>query len=158
MKSRRILMAVVAALALAVVVPVAAAAASSSPQPRVAPHILGTWPNDTNMGGAGGYEVWNTGKVVALGHARYYGSVSSPVTDIVGFAADSFSGGYWLIGANGKIYAEGKTCSGQTLQGPANGPRSGVIGAINLSDTFDEGFEMVTTLGRTYSFSCQFTD
>ena len=145
----------VAALALAVVIPVAASA-SGSPQPRVAPHIVGTWPNDVNMGGAGGYEVWNTGKVVALNHAPYYGSAKASPADIVGFASDPDSGGYWLIGANGHVYAEGTTCQDQTLVGPKVKPTSGVVGAIYQRDDTNEGFTMVTALGGLYSYTCEF--
>jgi hypothetical protein len=159
MKSRRILTVVLAALALAVAIPVAASASSNS-QPKIAPHIVGThvvgtWPNDANGGGPGGYEVWSTGKVVAVGDAPYYGSAKPGLNDIVGFAADSDSEGYWLIGANGQIYPEGSTCANKTLVGPADRPTSGVIGAINLKTPSVDGFAMVTKSNRTYAFSCQ---
>ena len=145
----------VAAVALAIAIPMAASA-SGSPQPRVAPHIVGTWPNDVNMGGAGGYEVWNTGKVVALNHAPYYGSAKG-ISDIVGFAADPDGGGYWLIGANGKVFSEGTTCQDETLRGPRIKPTSGVVGAVNETNDTNEGFTMVTAAGHLYSYTCQFT-
>jgi hypothetical protein len=145
----------VAAVALAIAIPMAASA-SGSPQPRVAPHIVGTWPNDVNMGGAGGYEVWNTGKVVALNHAPYYGSAKASPADIVGFAADPDSGGYWLIGANGAVYSEGTTCQDETLVGPKIKPKSGVVGAVNQTKDFTEGFTMVTAAGHLYSYTCEF--
>lgn len=152
----RILMAVVAAVALAVAVPIGASASSHrSAVPE--PHIIGLWPNDENFGGGGGYAVWNTGKVQALNGAPNYGSVSPPVTDIVGFASDPDSGGYWLIGANGHVYAEGTTCQDQTLVGPKVKPTSGVVGAIYQRDDTNEGFTMVTALGGLYSYTCEFT-
>lgn len=158
MKSRLIVTAVLAALALAVAIPVAASA-SNGPKPRVAPiagtQVIGTWPNDVNGGGAGGYVVWNTGKVVAVGDAPYYGSARPELDDIVGFAGDWKSGGYWLIGANGEIYPEGATCPNKTLVGPADRPISGVIGAINLDKRSVDGFDIVTASNRTYAFSCQ---
>jgi hypothetical protein len=145
-----------AAVTLAIAIPIAASA-SSSPQPRVAPHIVGTWPNDVNMGGAGGYEVWNTGKVVALNHAPYYGSAKASPADIVGFAADGESGGYWLIGANGAVYSEGTTCQDETLEGPKIEPKSGVVGAVNQKNQYNEGFTMVTAAGHLFTYSCVFT-
>jgi hypothetical protein len=154
MKSRRILIVVVAALALTVVVPVAASAHPSA-APR--PHVIGLWPNDVNFGGGGGYAVWNTGKVQALNGAPNYGSVTPPVTNIVGFAPDPDSGGYWLIGANGQVYAEGTTCQDETLVGPKVKPTSGVVGAIYERDDTNEGFTMVTALGGLYSYTCEFT-
>jgi len=109
------------------------------------------------MGGAGGYEVWNTGKVVALNRAHYYGSVHPSVADIVGFAADSDSGGYWLIGANGKVYSAGTTCQDETLVSPKGAPTSGVVGAIVQTNDENEGFTMVTSSGGLYNFTCMFT-
>jgi hypothetical protein len=106
---------------------------------------------------AGGYVVWNTGRVQAIGHAPYYGSVKPGVTDIVGFASDSLNGGYWLIGANGAIFGMGSVCRDEKLVGPKVTPTSGVVGAINLTGGFDEGFTMVTAAGRMFSFTCKFT-
>jgi hypothetical protein len=143
------------AVILAVVVPVAASA-TTHPNATVKPHIIGTWPDDVNLSGAGGYVVWSNGKVQALSKAPSYGSLKlkKPVNDIVGFAADSLSGGYWLIGANGAVYGLGSTCQDQSLVAQKDRPRSDVVGAINT--TGDEGFEMVTSSGHTYSFTCQF--
>jgi hypothetical protein len=109
------------------------------------------------MTGAGGYEVWNTGRVVALNHAPYYGSAKALPADIVGFAGSITSGGYWLIGANGAVYSEGTTCQGETLVGPKIKPKSGVVGAVNQTTELNEGFTMVTAAGRLYSYTCQFT-
>lgn len=152
MKKLLVLLAVI----LVVVVPVAASA-SIHPNAAPKPHIIGTWPDDVNLSGAGGYIVWSNGKVQALSKAPSYGSLKlkKSVNDIVGFAADSFSGGYWLIGANGVVYGLGSTCQDQTLVAPKNRPKSGVVGAINTTNG-DEGFEMVTSSGHTYSFTCQF--
>ena len=110
MKSRRILTAVVAGLALVVALPVAASASSHrSAAPE--PHLIGIWPDDVEGGGPGGYAVWNTGKVVALNHAPHLGSVEPPVTDIVGFVADTVDNGYWLVAANGARLLEGIDCA-----------------------------------------------
>jgi hypothetical protein len=142
------------AVALAVAVPVAAAAGThQSAAPK--PHIIGTWPNNVTGSEAGGYVVWSNGRVEALGHAPFFGSVRERINDIVGFAADRFSGGYWLIGADGAVYPKGSTCVDKTLVGPTNAPKSKVVGAVNMTDDH-EGFVMVTAAGRTFKFTCQF--
>lgn len=145
------------AVILAVVVPMAASASTPKAAPK--PHIIGTWPDDVTFNGDGGYVVWSNGRVQALSHAPSYGSLrlKKPVNNIVGFEADPMSGGYWLIAANATIYSLGSTCQDQTLVGPKIVPKKGVVGAVNLADSSNEGFEMVTSLGRTYSFSCQFS-
>ncbi len=142
---------------LAVAIPIAASASTHHPSLLPKPHIVGVWPNDVSISGTGGYVVWNTGKVQAVGHAPYYGSVSKKVTNIVGFASDPDSGGYWLIAANGTVYAKGTTCQFQKLIGPRDPPKSKVVGAVNTTNG-DEGFEMVTSADHLYSYTCQFVD
>jgi hypothetical protein len=133
--------------------------ASGSTAPKASKaHIVGTWPNDVSESGSGGYAIWNNGRVQALGHAPFYGSVKKATSDIVGFAADEVSGGYWLIGANGAVFSLGTTCQFETLVAPKNRPSSGVVGAISLSSDLNEGFNMVTKSGHLYAFTCQFTD
>ena len=84
--------------------------------------------------------------------------VTKKVNDIVGFEADGLGGGYWIIGANGAVYARGSTCQDETLVTPKNAPKSKVVGAINLKSEGNEGFEMITASGRSFAFSCQFTN
>jgi hypothetical protein len=159
MTLRRVLSATLggaAALALAVAIPVAASASShQSAAPE--PHLIGIWSDDVLAGGPGGYAVWNTGKVVALNHAPYFGSVKPPVTDIVGFAADTQDNGYWLIAANGAVFSKGSTCESETLVGPKVKPTSGVVG-VYQSNNGNEGFTMVNAFGRLYPYMCQFID
>ena len=100
--------------------------------------------------------LWSNGRVQTLDGAPYYGSVTKKVNDIVGFEADSLSGGYWIIGANGAVYSKGSTCQDETLVVPRGAPKSKVIGAINLKGQFNEGFEMITASGRSFAFTCQF--
>jgi hypothetical protein len=135
---------------------------ATSIHPSAAPkaakaHIVGTWPNDVSISGAGGYAVWNNGRVEALGHAPSYGSVKKATSDIVGFVGDDLGGGYWVIGANGAVFSLGTTCQFETLVAPKNRPTSGVVGAISLTND-SEGFDMVTKNGHLYPFTCQFTD
>jgi len=54
---------------------------------------------------------------------------------------------FWLIGANEAVYGKGSTCQSQTLVGPKNRPKSGIVGAIILASG-GKGFEMVTAAGR----------
>jgi hypothetical protein len=121
-----------------------------------APHVIGTWPNDVSMSNAGGYLVWSNGHVQALGRAPYYGSANVPANNVVGFASDGLSDGYWLITSTGHHYSIGTTCEFETLVGPKNPPRSGVVGAVNLSGD-DEGFNMVTSNGHLFPYRCQFS-
>ena len=145
---------------LAVAAPIAAMA-STRPSTAPKPHIIGTWPNDVAVPGSGGYIVWSNGRVQTVDHAQSYGSLrlKKPVNDIVGFAADGWGSGpygFWLIAASGAVYSVGHTCVGEHLVGPKDRPKSGVVGAVNPRGEFGaaEGFEMVTSSGRTYRFTC----
>jgi hypothetical protein len=105
---------------------------------------------------AGGYVLWSNGRVQAIDGAPYYGSVTKKVNDIVGFQSDGVGGGYWIIGANGAVYSRGSTCQDETLVAPRGAPKSKVVGATNLKSEFNEGFEMITTAGHSFAFTCQF--
>ena len=106
------------AVVLAVAVPIAASASTHPSVAAIRPHIVGTWPNDVSDSNAGGYVLWSNGRVQTLDGAPYYGSVTKKVNDIVGFEADGLGGGYWIIGANGAVYARGSTCQDETLVAP----------------------------------------
>jgi hypothetical protein len=161
MKPRHILAATfagAAALGLAVAIPIAASAAGSS-QPRVAAHIVSAWPNDVSIGGTGGYIVWSNGKVMTIDGAPFYGTFNIPTNNVVGFAENSSDNGYWVVTSTGKLYGTHGVCqSGETLQGqPVNlKPGEKVVGAVSASSMEDD-FALVTNLGRTFNYGCEFT-
>jgi hypothetical protein len=147
----------VAALALAVAIPVAASATGSS-QPRVAPHIVGAWPNDVSMGGTGGYIIWSNGKVVTIDGAPFYGSFNIPTNNVVGIAENGMENGYWVVTSTGQIYGTHGVCSdGETLHGRHIALRPGerVVGALSAS-TGEDDFALVTSQNRTFDYGCEF--
>jgi hypothetical protein len=160
MTTRRILTATlagVAAIGLAIAIPVTASASSSS-QPKVAPHIVGTWPNDVSMGGTGGFIVWSNGRVETVDGAPFYGSFSIATNNVVGFAGNGTENGYWVVTSTGQIYGTHGVCSsGETLLGPHITLKAGerVIGAISGSSYTDD-FALITNLGRIFDYGCNF--
>jgi len=128
------------------------------PPPRAVPRVVGTWANDqdgsTELGG--GYELWSNGKVVALDKAPYRGDAAGTRRDdFVGMVTDFWSTGYWLVTSTGRIYPFGKVCVDQALVGPKKVPSTGIVGAIDLSNPVNEGFDLVGANGATYPFQCQ---
>jgi hypothetical protein len=123
-----------------------------------APRVVGTWA-DNQSGGtqvSGGYELWSNGRVVPLQGAAFYGDAAkSGSNDFVGMITDYWSTGYWLITSSGQVFSYGQVCKEQRLVGPAHMPSSGIVGAVNLKDQDNEGFNMVTSTGATYGFRCQ---
>ena len=141
---------------------VGAGLASATPKhlaaPREVPHIVGTWANDQSGSTqlSGGYELWSNGRVVALQGAQFHGdAVGSGQDDFVGMVTDFWSVGYWLITSTGRVYSYGKVCQDQNLVGPKKVPTSGIVGAIDLSNSENEGFDMVSATGTAYQFQCQ---
>jgi len=125
--------------------------------PRVVPHVVGTWPDESGSDTSGGWQLWSSGKVVALQGAPYFGGAASHhLNNFVGMVGDSFNDGYWLITSTGKVFPFGTVCQGQKLVAPRGAPKSGVVGAIHLRSQVDEGFDIITKSGRSYSFKCEF--
>jgi hypothetical protein len=147
------------ALTVATVGPGLAVATPSRPggAHRAAPRIVGTWANDQSGSTqlSGGYELWSNGKVVALDGAQYLGDAAGAgQDDFVGMVTDFWSAGYWLVTSTGRVYAYGKVCQDQALVRPRNVPSYGIIGAINLANSVDEGFDLVGANGAVYQFQC----
>jgi len=147
---------------LAVITTVVLAAGLAFIVPGIGPattvHIVGAWANNESGGTelSGGYELWSNGKVVPLEGARYYGSpVGSGLNNFVGMVPDYWSNGYWLVTSSGKIYSYGEVCKEERLTGPRNVPSSGIVGAIDLKDTTNEGFDLVAASGAVFQFQCE---
>jgi hypothetical protein len=99
--------------------------------------------------------MWSNGKVVALDGAQYHGDAAGAGRDdFVGMATDFWSAGYWLVTSTGRVYAYGKVCQDQALVRPPKVPSSGIVGAINLGNSVDEGFDLVGANGAVYRFQC----
>lgn len=136
------------------------ASASTTGPKAVVGHIVGTWENDINGGGTGGFVVYSSGKVVAVDGAPFYGSFRIASNNVVGFADDGMENGYWVVTSAGRIYGTPDVCgSGEVLQGPRVSLKRGerVLGAIYPLDS-DDDFSLVTNLGRTFEYACNFTD
>jgi hypothetical protein len=134
------------------------ASASTARPKAVVGHIISAWPNDVSMGGTGGYIVWSNGKVVTIDGAPFYGSFNIPTNNVVGFAENGMENGYWVVTSTGAIYGTHGVCSsGETLQGPHVLLRPGerVVGAISSSGSLKD-FALVTNVGRTFDYSCNF--
>jgi hypothetical protein len=92
---------------------------------------------------------------VALGSAEYHGdAVGAGREDFVGMVTDFWSAGYWLVTRTGRVYAYGKVCQDEALVRPPKVPSSGIVGAINLANSVNEGFDLVGANGAIYQFVC----
>lgn len=132
-------------------------AALASPAAHVRrPHIVGTWADDVNLNQNGGYTVWSNGRVQAHAGAPFFGGAQRKgVHNIVGFVADVFSEGYWLVSASGRVFSFGTTCQFGHLKRPAGVPSRGIVGGIDLSRTItNEGLLLISSTGKTYRFVC----
>jgi hypothetical protein len=111
-------------------------------------------------GGAGYWIASSNAAVCGFGTAQAYyyqgGTYGSgwcwqsyPVYDVVGMAADPANGGYWLVGADGGIYAFG----GAPYLGNAVGDLNGTTGPIvAMASTPDGGgYWLVTSNGYIYA-------
>jgi hypothetical protein len=120
------------------------------------PHIVGAWADDVNLNQNGGYTLWSNGRVQARAGAPYFGGAQRRgVNNVVGFVADVFSDGYWLVSRSGRVYSFGTTCQFGHLKRPPGVPSRGIVGGIDLSRTAtNEGLELVSSTGKTYRFVC----
>jgi hypothetical protein len=137
----------------------AVSASASTSSPKFVPHIIGSWPNDVSSGGTGGFVVYSNGRIVTIDGAPFYGSFNIATNNVVGFAGNGSENGYWVVTSTGKIYGTPGVCSSnETLQGPRVALRPGerVVGAISGS-SFEKDFALVTSLGRTFEYGCNFT-
>jgi hypothetical protein len=136
---------------------IAVPAALASPTAHARkPHIVGTWADDVNLNQNGGYTVWSNGRVQAHAGAPYFGGAQHRgVNNIVGFVADAFSDGYWLVSRSGRVYSFGTTCQFGHLKPPSGVPSRGIVGGIDLSRTVtNEGLILLSSTGKTYRFEC----
>jgi hypothetical protein len=150
--------ALAASVAMAGAVLAPSTASKHRPAPGAVPRVVGTWANDQDGSTelAGGYELWSNGTVVALEDAPYRGDAArSGRDDFVGLVTDFWSTGYWLITSTGQVYPFGQVCVDQDLVGPKKVPSTGIVGAIDLSDSDNEGFDLVGANGAIYPFQCQ---
>ena len=124
-----------------------------------AAHLVGVFPDNMSGTSTGGYMLYSDGRVVPLQGAPYYGNgLATRLTNFVALITDPLGNGYWIVTANGKHFARGTTCTGgEVLQGPAHIPANvPIVGAINPSGSLNEGFDLVASTGRVYSYQCNF--
>jgi hypothetical protein len=143
------------ALAAAVFAPVASASSNGSRRPASpSAHIVGTFAdNDSGTNTSGGWILYSNGLVEALAGAPNYGSATHHgLNNFVGMADDTQSNGYWLVTSTGKVFSFGTTCQDATLGGHA--PSFGIVGAIDQASQTNEGFDLVSSSGKLYPFTC----
>ena len=136
------------------------AGATDSSRASAAPRVVGVFPNNMSGTSSGGYILYSNGKVIPLAGAPYYGAgTNKRLNDFVALITDQAGNGYWLITKTGMSFSYGTTCSnGEVLQGPKTLPAGTVvIGAVNTGGSFNEGFDLVSSTAKTYSYQCNFS-
>jgi hypothetical protein len=125
------------------------------------PHVVAAFPNTIGLSQAGGYVLYNNGKVNALNGAPFYGDARK--SGITNFAAlNQAYGGYWLVTATGKVYSYGSVCQGDKISPPKN-VVSPIVGTLSMSQAqmnnsnIDTGFQMVNAKGTVYSYLCLYS-
>jgi hypothetical protein len=103
--------------------------------------------------GTGYYEVDSAGDVAAFGAATCYGSLSGVALNqpIVGMAVDRQTGGYWLVGSDGGIFAFNAPWHGSTGNLRLNKP---IVGMTPTPD--GSGYWFVASDGGVFAFNAPF--
>ena len=103
--------------------------------------------------GTGYYEVDRSGDVAAFGAAACYGSLTGTTLNqpIVGMAVDRATGGYWLVGADGGVFAFNAPFDGSAATLHLNAP------VVGISATADgSGYRLVASDGGVFSYDATF--
>jgi hypothetical protein len=108
--------------------------------------VVGGAPQDD---GTGYYEVDAAGDVATFGTATCYGDLTGTKLNqpIVGMAVDKTSGGYWLVGADGGVYAFNAPFYGSTGSMHLNKPVVGMAATLN-----GDGYWLVASDGGVFAF------
>ena len=103
--------------------------------------------------GTGYYETDSAGDVAAFGAATCYGDLAGVKLNkpIVGMAVDRQTGGYWLVAADGGVFAFNATFHGSMGGKSLNAPIVGI--QANLNGT---GYWLVASDGGVFSFDATF--
>ncbi len=118
-----------------------------------------TLPSGSVVGGAavddgtGYFEVDSSGDVSAFGAATCYGSLTGVALDkpIVGMAVDRATGGYWLVAADGGVFAFNAPFLGSTGGMHLNQP------VVGMSATLDgSGYRLVAADGGVFAYNATF--
>jgi hypothetical protein len=126
-----------------------------------APRVVGAFPNTVGVTSAGGYVLYNNGKVNALNSAPFYGDARKGGLTNFAALAQTYNG-YWLVTSTGKVYTYGPVCQGDKILAPKK-LVSPIIGTLNLSQAqmnnsnIDTGFQMVNAKGNVYSYFCLYS-
>ena len=103
--------------------------------------------------GTGYYEVDRSGDVAAFGAATCYGSLTGTSLNapIVGMAVDRATGGYWLVAADGGVFAFNAPFDGSASNLRLNAP------VVGISATADgSGYRLVASDGGVFSYDAPF--
>jgi hypothetical protein len=103
--------------------------------------------------GTGYYEVDAQGDVAAFGAATCYGAMTGTHLNqpIVGMAVDRFTGGYWLVAADGGVFSFNAPYLGSMGGTPLNKPVVGMTATLNGT-----GYWLVASDGGVFSFDAPF--
>jgi len=103
--------------------------------------------------GTGYFEVDASGDVATFGAATCYGSLTGVPLNrpIVGMAVDRATGGYWLVGADGGVFAFDAPWLGSTGDLRLNAP---VVGIAATSD--GSGYWLVASDGGVFAYGAPF--
>ena len=136
------------------------ASVATSAHAAPAPRVVGAFPNTVGVTSAGGYVLYNNGKINALNSAPFYGDARK--SGLTNFAALAQTyNGYWLVTSTGKVYTYGSVCQGDKISAPKK-VVSPIIGTLYLSQAqmkssnVDTGFQMVNASGTVYSYLCSY--
>ena len=133
-------------------------AGPATPGP-VSSHCVSTLPSGSVVGGAslddgtGYYEIDASGDVATFGAATCYGSLAGVALNkpIVGMAVDRATGGYWLVGADGGVFAFNAPWLGSTGDLRLNAP------VVGMSATLDgSGYWLVAADGGVFAYDAPF--
>lgn len=137
------------------------ASVSTSAHAAPAPRVVGAFPNTVGFTSAGGYVLYNNGKVNALNSAPFFGDARK--SGLTNFAALAQTyNGYWLVTSTGKVYTYGSVCQGDKISAPKK-VVSPIVGTLYLSQAqmknsnLDTGFQMVNASGTVYSYLCLYS-
>jgi hypothetical protein len=137
------------------------ATVATSAHAAPAPRVVGAFANTVGFTSAGGYVLYNNGKVNAVNSAPFYGDARKSGLTNFAALAQTYSG-YWLVTSTGIVYTYGAVCQGDKIAAPKK-VVSPIVGTLYLSQVqknnsnIDTGFQMVNSSGTVYSYLCLYS-